>query len=278
MASHFRDINRSLSRLLTEQARAIGVFDHPTAKGDGREDLLRRFLAERVGTTFGVSKAEVVDSNGGTSGELDIVIFEQSVASCLNVHGERRIVRAEAVAVTIEVKSNFQASGWAAEHGRVRHGIGSLRRYYRPAPLLDVLRAPMPPDSWVESEATFRSGLSTLEDHLGIPAVISAYFGFDGPSEEAIKSFIETPLLDAVCVLGKYTVAKKRPGFKKGANGTEDALGHVWGRGDDALGAFLQVIEVALSNVLAARAFVHPRLRYYLPPGADPTSESDAVT
>lgn len=59
------------------------MFDHPTAKGDGREDLLRRFLAERVGTTFGVSKAEVVDSEGNTSGELDVVIFDQSVASCL---------------------------------------------------------------------------------------------------------------------------------------------------------------------------------------------------
>jgi hypothetical protein len=268
MASHFREINRALSHLLAEQARAIGVFDHPTAKGDGREDLLRRFLTERVGTTFGVSKAEIVDSEGNTSGELDVVIFDQSVASSLSVLGERRVVRAEAVAVTIEVKSHFSPATWVEEHNRVQKGIGSLKRFYRPTPLLDVLKTFMPPEASAKSEQIFRDGISTLHDHEFIPAVVSAYFGFGGPSMDNVQSFIETPLLDAVCVLGKYTLAKKRVGFNKGANGTEDARGRVWGRGDDALGAFLQVIEMALANVLEARTLVHPSLRYYVLPGA----------
>jgi hypothetical protein len=242
MASSFRETYQALSRQLDQQARAAGVFDHPTAKGDVREKLLRDFLAERVGTTFGVSKAEVVDSKGFTSGELDIVIYDQSVASCLNVLGERRIVRAEAVVATIEVKSQFSPSTWVDEHLRVRDGIGRLTRFYRPAPLLSVMKGFLPKEVWAKSEEIFANGLSTLDDHQDIPAVVSAYFGFQGPSEDAVQPFIEGPLLDAVCVLGRYTIAKKKVGFNKRANGTEDTLGYIWGRGDDALGAFVQVL------------------------------------
>lgn len=115
MASGFQAANRALSRLLLAEAEAVGVFGHKSALGDGREALVRRFLAERVGATFGVTKAEVVDSYGATSGELDVVIYDQRVASCLSVLGERRIVRAEAVAVTIEVKSRFDPSTARAE-------------------------------------------------------------------------------------------------------------------------------------------------------------------
>ncbi len=43
----------------------------------------------------------------------------------------------------------------------------------------------------------------------------------------------------------------------------------VWGRGDDALGALLQVIEEALGNVIDARSVVVPASRYYLPPEAE---------
>lgn len=266
MATHFREVNRSLSRLLVEQARSIGVFDHPTAKGDGREDLVRQFLRERVGTTFGVTKAEVVDSCGATSGELDVVIYDQSVASCLSVLGERRVVRVESVVATIEVKSNFSPATWVEEHNRVRNGIGTLKRFFKPTPLLRLTQHFMDQAAWKNSEEALVAGIGALDDHQDIPAVVSAYFGFDGPSEKSVLPFIQTPLLDVVCVLGKYTIAKRRVGFDKAANGTDAARSWVWGRGDDALGAFLQVLEDALANALDARALVLPRQSYYVPP------------
>ena len=266
MASTFRETYRSLSRLLQEQARAIGVFDHPTAKGDGREDLLRTFLAERVGTTFGVSKAEVVDSNGHSSGEIDAVIYDQSVTSCLNVLGERRIIRVESVVATIEIKSDFSPSTALAEYQRVRDGIGTLTRFYRPTPFLLMMKGFLPSETWKESERVFEGGLSTLDDHQNIPAVGSAYFGYDGPNEdsEGLAQFLGMPMLDVVCVLGKYTYAKKRVGFnKRGEDPEADRNPYRWGAGDDALGAFMQVLENALGRTHDARAFVHPSARYY---------------
>jgi len=266
MASHFGDNYRALSRLLHEEARALGVFDHPTAKGDGREALVRRVLSERVGTTFGVTKAEVVDSHGGTSGEIDAVIYDQSVASCLGIMGERRVVRAEAVVAAIEVKSHFSLD-WLTETQRIENGIGSLKRHYRPTPLNALFAALQPPGTGAEALWSIPTEhLSTLDNNHAIPAVVSAYFGFKGPSIQKIQTFVETPLIDAVCILGEYTVAKKRVGFNKRANGTEDAKGFVWGRGDDALGAFLQVIETALVSVLDSRTLFQPSPRYYLPP------------
>jgi hypothetical protein len=268
MASGFRETNRALSHLLTEQARAIGVFDHPTAKGDGREDLLRKFLADRVGTTFGVTKAEVVDCQGNSSGELDIVIFDQRVASCLSVLGERRVVRAEAVVMTIEVKSKFAPSTWHKEYLRVRNGIGRLTRFYRAAPLLTAMGGFMEEQAWAATETMFKTGLSTLDDNEDVPAVVSAFFGYKGPpaNSKAVKAFSQTPLLDVVCVLGQYTIAKKRVGFNKRANGTDDARGYVWGRDDDALGAFLEVVEGVLARALDARTLFQPAAVYYRPP------------
>ena len=266
MASHFQETYRALSRQMAAAAGVTSALGHPSGKGDSREDLIRNFLESRIGTTFGASKAEVVDSNGASSGELDVVVFDQSVASSLYEAGGRRIVRVEAVAATVEVKSRLDPSTWLQESERVRDGIGQLRRYYRPGPLLAALGRSTSPNMWEPTERAFYEGISPLDDFQDIPAVVSAYFGFEGPAEERMQGFIETPLLDAVCVLGKYTIAKKRVGFNKRANGSADALGYVWGRGDDALGAFLQVIETALGNVLDARALVFPAARYYAPP------------
>lgn len=277
MASGFRETNCALSKALQEQARLLGVFDHPTAKGDGREDLLRNYLRERVGTTFGVTKAEVVDALGNTSGELDVVIYDQRVASCLAVHGERRIVRSEAVAVTIEVKSLFKPGSAAEESARIRDGVGTLRRFYRPSALLRPMIPRMTKEHAAEADALFNQGISTLDDmpNAGIPSVVSAYFAFDGPSLEAIGPFVDTRLIDALCVLGRYTIARKKVGFDKRAEANDEARGYIWSRDDDALGAFLHVIEGALDRALDSRLLVHPSpTACYSPPRLEPQPES----
>ena len=42
---------------------------------------------------FGVTKGEIVDSDGRTTGEIDAVVYDQSTAACLSVTGVRRIVK-----------------------------------------------------------------------------------------------------------------------------------------------------------------------------------------
>jgi hypothetical protein len=265
VAADFMETNRVLSRVLAERARGLGVFDHPTAKGDGREDLVRDFLRERIGTNFGVSKGEVVDSLGKPTPEFDAVIYDQSTASVLNVAGGRSIVRVESVAIVVEVKSVLDASTCADEEQRVRDGIGRLLRFYQPAPLLQLVLGNSAPAWRPAANAMFINGLSSLDTFQSTPAIVNAYFAFDGPSEEAGIRFLSRPLLDVLCVLGKYTITRPDPGSstKKDA----DPPITVWGRGHDALGAFLQMIDDCLRRWREAQAFVQSAGRYYKPGG-----------
>ena len=109
MASSQAEIDQKLSRLLIQEAETTGVFAHPTAKGDGREDIIRKKVEQRVGTTFGVTKAEVIDSMGHSSSEHDFVIYDQSTSSCLHDMLNRRVIRVESLAVTTEVKTELDA-------------------------------------------------------------------------------------------------------------------------------------------------------------------------
>jgi len=211
---------------------------------------------------FDVTKAEIIDSVGRTSGEIDLVVYDQlTAAPCLNVTGERRVVKAESVTVTIEVKSRLDADTWRVEYDRLA-SLGALKRFFAPRPLLQTFASALP--DWPESQRALDAGLSPLEDHMEIPAFVSAYFGFDGPSIAGIQSFVQTPGIDLVCVLGKYTVAKRRPGFDKMANGGEGGQPYIWAEGDDALGAFLVIIH-ALGRFRNSRDLVAPISRYYRP-------------
>jgi hypothetical protein len=257
MASGFIPTNRALSRLLTEQARAIGVFEHPTAKGDGREDLLRDFLRERVGTTFGVAKAEIVDAAGASSHEVDAVVYDQSVASCLSVQGQRRIVRVESVAVAIEIRSLLKLADADAERERNERKLAPLVRSYAPTPFFRAL-ASTAPETLATANALIR-GVGALEFHQSLQRVVTVYFGYDGPAADAATHFARKADADIVCVLGKYLLARQQPGYPVAG----DNAYIQWGDGDDALGALLWQLELALHRFREAAMFVVPNGNYY---------------
>lgn len=54
-----------------------------------------------------------------------------------------------------------------------------------------------------------------------------------------------------------------------GSGASACAIGSSSGEGEDALGAFLQVIELALNNVIDARTLVTPAAVYYVPISAE---------
>ena len=64
-------------RLMTGLESSRSVLSHPVAKGDATEvnwlDLFQRHLPHR----YDVAKAFVVDSNGATSDQIDIVVYDR---------------------------------------------------------------------------------------------------------------------------------------------------------------------------------------------------------
>ncbi|WP_437839259.1 DUF6602 domain-containing protein [Sorangium sp. So ce1153] len=254
MARPYREIIRIESDKM--RAAAVSAFDHPTGKGDHREDLVRGMLSERIGSAFDVVKAEVIDSFDNTTGEYDAVIFDHRTASCVLSEAGRKVVRVESVVMTIEIKSRLETEHLKETLRRGNKQLSSLRRCYSPN---QVLRAKGPDaPNWDETQKIFRDGLSPLCAHVSIPEVINCVFAFDGITLNAAANELCHPMVDAVCVLGRYTVAKNRGGFEH--DGSELI---VMGENEDALGGFLQLIETVLERYLESRFWVSPDWRRY---------------
>ena len=67
------------------------------------KDLLTPFLSPNLGTCTGI----IVDSHGGSSGQIDIIIYDKTLIPSLLHTNEEGIVPVESVLATIEVKSEL---------------------------------------------------------------------------------------------------------------------------------------------------------------------------
>lgn len=258
MAKNYREILRIESNKLGPNAET--AFEHPTARGDQRENLFLELLRRHVGSSFGVHKAEVIDSRGHTTGELDAVIYDRRTTAAVADEAGRKIVRVEAVAATVEIKSMLRKEDLEQifEHGN--KGLRELRRFYAPTPILSLVSRRDP--NWSKSEDLFRNGLGTTAHHMNIPEIPGFAFGFDGLSKDLVSGPIQLTGVDAVCVLGKYAAAKRDLGFPSNPPELE-----LWAEGHDALGAFMFLIEEALDKYLESRQWVSPQWRrYFLSP------------
>lgn len=256
---------RILSRQLV--ARSESVSDHPTAKGDQREQLLRDEITRAVGSAFAVRKAEVVDSTGRSSGEIDAVIYDQRVGACVSLGaGDRAVLRVENVAATIEMKSTLKREHLDALF-QDECGFAYLQRYYRatsPLRLLLDLGMRSAPDRSVAGRKFLEEGLPTWASFESVPTVARLVVALAGPSIDVAAHYAWLPHVDAVCVVGKYTIGKSKLGLHE--NPPEVVL---WAEDEDSLGAFFHLIETALERHLEAREWVTPDWRrYYAPPVA----------
>jgi hypothetical protein len=254
MATNYREILRREGRKLA--ARAELSLDHPTARGDGREALVRKFLRRRIGSSFGVAKAEVIDSKGRTTGEFDAVIYDKRTAAAVAIEAGRKAVRVEAVAATIEVKSELKSAHLDEVFQRSNKDLLQLTRFYEPSMLLRAV-GPTAPD-WAKTETLLHEGLNAMLHHQNIPEVVSFVFGFGGVSKETTIPQLQLLGVDVICVLGSYVVAKQNIGF----SGNPPAL-ELWAEGEDALGAFLFLVERCLDNYLDSTRWVSPLWRRY---------------
>jgi hypothetical protein len=122
-----------------------------------------------------------------------------------------------------------------------------------------MMRIPGAAERFAETRTMLTNGLNALDGHVAILPVINMVFGYDGPTIETATKYMNTPYIDAICVLDKYALVKR----KLGVASTDDNL-DVWGDEADALGAFLCLIEGMLDRFQYSREWVRPNLmRYY---------------
>lgn len=102
-------------------------FNHPGTKGDASEsvwiDLLEKYLPKR----YQAATAHVVDSHGGFSDQIDVIVFDRQYSPFIFHYQNQTIIPAESVYAVLEAKQSANADNVAYAQKKV----ASVRRLHR---------------------------------------------------------------------------------------------------------------------------------------------------
>jgi hypothetical protein len=117
---------------------------HPSSRGEASQEDWLRVLKDHLPQRYQVDQAFIIDSNGATSEQIDIVIYDRQYSPFLYNQANQRYVPAESVYGVLEVKQDMSrdhilyAGGKAASvrrlhrtSARIPHAGGA----YEPRPL-----------------------------------------------------------------------------------------------------------------------------------------------
>ena len=108
LTAKFRALSRSLRA--SYEAASIGGR-HGTDKGLRHEAALADFLRQHLPPKYGVSRGEIVDSRGGLSRQIDLVLYDALHSPLLQDAESSRLFPAECVYATIELKTKLDRNG-----------------------------------------------------------------------------------------------------------------------------------------------------------------------
>jgi hypothetical protein len=119
---------RTKSVQLEAIIKSVAPFtEHGPTVGDASEEGWRAMLNEFLPTRYAVNKAFIVDSDGQSSEQLDIVIHDRHFTPLFWQIGDQMFLPAESVYAVFEVKQTVSAAQIAAAGQKV----ASVRRLHR---------------------------------------------------------------------------------------------------------------------------------------------------
>jgi len=205
---------------LTEIYKAIGLqmlsdFEHIHSqikhlgeRGSEREAGLRTFLGTYLPGRYAVSNGEIVDTDGQTSRQCDLVIYDPSNCPLLLAGKDYRVFPTEPVLAIIEIKSELDASELedavakirsikclARKTGPIAGIVFAYKSAYKQDPIMKIasqirkLNARLQPHEYTDLLCILDSGVIKLINAHGgvqIPAnpterLMQAYFELDLP-------------------------------------------------------------------------------------------------
>jgi hypothetical protein len=119
----FKSLQSVLSAELNA-SRESGI--HPGSKGDETELCWLKMLQKHLPYRYQADKASVIDNEGATSDQIDIVIYDRQYTPILYNHKEQRTIPAESIYAVFEVKQTIE--------GQVKYAgekVASVRRLKR---------------------------------------------------------------------------------------------------------------------------------------------------
>lgn len=148
---------------------------HNGEMGEAAEESWRKWLRDYLPKRYRVDKAIIVDCDGNTSDQIDIVIYDSQYSYFVFKHEQVIYVPAESVYAVIEVKQDLNKAhlDYAGEKAK---SVRSLKRTsveipfvagkYRPKPLHDILAGIITIEStWTDPLGeTLRKNLRSLTE------------------------------------------------------------------------------------------------------------------
>jgi hypothetical protein len=93
------------SQMLADFEKIHSQIEHMGGRGSEREASLRQFLETYLPGQYSITTGEIVDTNGNSSRQCDLIIYDQISCPLLLAGKDYRVIPAESVYAVIEVKS-----------------------------------------------------------------------------------------------------------------------------------------------------------------------------
>jgi hypothetical protein len=108
MTKHLKSLfTASQARLSASLGASQTALTHPGAKGEASESNWLDMLHSHLPHRYRADKASVIDSNGNTSDQIDVVIYDRQYTALLYNHDGQLYIPAESVYAVFEVKQNL---------------------------------------------------------------------------------------------------------------------------------------------------------------------------
>lgn len=180
------EVFRGQEQVLQSQLRTGRLAGHPGVQGEGTEHHWIELLSRRLPRRYDVTSAIVVDSIGGRSEQMDLVVYDRQYSPEFWEQGEHRYLPAESVYAAFEIKPEFSRRNvmYAGEK------VASVRRLLRTSNRF----------RWAGGTHDGHGGFQPLGGILCTHSEWSPAFGV--PFAETRKAIEASGQLDLGCVLG----------------------------------------------------------------------------
>jgi hypothetical protein len=130
LEQYYRGITQ---RLRAEVDFINALFRHPGVKGEGNEKVLRDFLTKFIPKQYGIDTGIVIDRDGNSSGQCDVVIYDDLSYPAFFFLTASHFFPIDTVRVVIEVKTTIDSS----KAKEACKSIAAVRKLPRPDPFGD---------------------------------------------------------------------------------------------------------------------------------------------
>jgi len=109
MASRIVSIFSALEKEMAAALKKQKEFQHPTAIGDGCEAVWLNWFNEYLPERYRALKGTVIDSNGDTSDQIDVIVCDRQYSPFIIRDGNYCFIPAESVYGVFEVKQSIKS-------------------------------------------------------------------------------------------------------------------------------------------------------------------------